>query len=283
MGWNYYGPGKPIREIREANQAAKRGSRELMRILKKWENEKAAEKRRQERQSAIKMRELAKQAKLVAKMQELQLASYEVRVYENRLECLLSVHKECGKKWNWFLIRKSKPPAKPELLNTNENIAKIKLSEFKPTLCDKLFRRVKSQQSELFQAIEDAKKKDISNYDKTITNYREKYEIWESLVELSNQIIAGNVDAYIDVIDMEKPFDDISELGSLIEFELLDKSIMEVIFNVKSENVIPSEIKTLTKTGKLSVKKMPKTKFYEIYQDYVCGCVLRIARELFAL
>ena len=28
---------------------------------------------------------------------------------------------------------------------------------------------------------------------------------------------------------------------------------------------------------------MPKTKFYEIYQDYVCGCVLRIARELFAL
>ena len=28
---------------------------------------------------------------------------------------------------------------------------------------------------------------------------------------------------------------------------------------------------------------MPKQQFYEIYQDYVCGCVLRTARELFAL
>ena len=28
---------------------------------------------------------------------------------------------------------------------------------------------------------------------------------------------------------------------------------------------------------------MPKSRFYELYQDYVCGCVLRVARELFAL
>jgi hypothetical protein len=28
---------------------------------------------------------------------------------------------------------------------------------------------------------------------------------------------------------------------------------------------------------------MPKARFVEIYQDYVCSCVLRVARELFAL
>jgi len=28
---------------------------------------------------------------------------------------------------------------------------------------------------------------------------------------------------------------------------------------------------------------MPKTRFHEIYQDYVCSCVLRVAREVFAL
>jgi hypothetical protein len=28
---------------------------------------------------------------------------------------------------------------------------------------------------------------------------------------------------------------------------------------------------------------MPKGRFHEIYEDYVCGCVLRVARELFAL
>ena len=28
---------------------------------------------------------------------------------------------------------------------------------------------------------------------------------------------------------------------------------------------------------------MPKPRFHEIYQDYVCGCVLRLAREVLAL
>ena len=28
---------------------------------------------------------------------------------------------------------------------------------------------------------------------------------------------------------------------------------------------------------------MPKTKFYELYQDHVCSCVLRVGRELVAL
>jgi hypothetical protein len=28
---------------------------------------------------------------------------------------------------------------------------------------------------------------------------------------------------------------------------------------------------------------MPKGRFHEIYQDYLCGCVLRVAREIFAL
>ncbi len=28
---------------------------------------------------------------------------------------------------------------------------------------------------------------------------------------------------------------------------------------------------------------MPKGQYYELYQDYVCGCALRMAREMFAL
>ncbi len=28
---------------------------------------------------------------------------------------------------------------------------------------------------------------------------------------------------------------------------------------------------------------MPKGEFYELYQDYVCSCVLRVAREVFSL
>ena len=57
----------------------------------------------------------------------------------------------------------------------------------------------------------------------------------------------------------------------------------ELFVLVKSEEIVPRETKSLLKSGKLSVKQMPKARFYEIYQDYVCGCVLRAGRELFAL
>jgi hypothetical protein len=36
-------------------------------------------------------------------------------------------------------------------------------------------------------------------------------------------------------------------------------------------------------SGKLSTKKMSQGQFYDLYQDYICGCVLRVAREIFAL
>jgi hypothetical protein len=42
-------------------------------------------------------------------------------------------------------------------------------------------------------------------------------------------------------------------------------------------------VHSLTSTGKLSTKAMPRLQFVELYQDYVCSLVLRIARELHAL
>jgi hypothetical protein len=56
-----------------------------------------------------------------------------------------------------------------------------------------------------------------------------------------------------------------------------------VEFHVKSEEVVPEETVSLTKTGKVSTKAMTKTMRCDIIQDYICSCVIRIAREMFAL
>ena len=58
---------------------------------------------------------------------------------------------------------------------------------------------------------------------------------------------------------------------------------MEVEFNVKSDAIVPDYSLSLTKTGKLSKKALTKTAYYQIVQDYVCSCAIRIARDLFAL
>jgi hypothetical protein len=52
---------------------------------------------------------------------------------------------------------------------------------------------------------------------------------------------------------------------------------------VNNNSVIPKDYKALLKSGKVSVGKLSKTKFFELYQDYVCSAILRVSRELFAL
>jgi len=52
---------------------------------------------------------------------------------------------------------------------------------------------------------------------------------------------------------------------------------------VSGRESIPTEVHALTSTGKLASKPMPKTRFHDIYQDYVCSCVLRVGREALAL
>ena len=80
-----------------------------------------------------------------------------------------------------------------------------------------------------------------------------------------------------------KPFEDLTEYGSDFEVGTDDPSSMTVEFNVKSEEVVPQETLALTSTGKLSRKALAKSTRNDIVQDYVCSCVIRIAREMFAL
>src|ERR1019366_10691322 len=68
-----------------------------------------------------------------------------------------------------------------------------------------------------------------------------------------------------------------------LKFTVHSTALIECQINVNSSQTIPTEVKTLTSSGKLSIKPMPKGRFQEIYQDYVCGCMLRVAREVFAM
>ena len=73
----------------------------------------AAAQRRMERESKRRQRELERERKQIERMQELEQAAYDVQVFENYIEVLTSVHKDCGEEWNWAEISASAPPEKP--------------------------------------------------------------------------------------------------------------------------------------------------------------------------
>lgn len=238
-----------------------------------------AAQRQYERDVQRKRRELQKQQQKLAKMQELERAAYEVQVYENYIGILLSIHKECSDIWDWKLMLTSELPITPTKSHFHENSAQFELDKFKPRFFDTVLGRSESKREGFLRNIEEARNIDDNEYQEALKKYKEEC----TDLELADRILSGDMEAYLDAIKKTAPFDDIIELGSSIEFQVKSSSIIEVIFHVNGEEVIPPEAKYLLKSGKLSEKKLPKSKFYELYQDYVSSCVLRVARELFAL
>jgi hypothetical protein len=216
-------------------------------------------------------------------MQEVEHATYEVEVYESYLDLLQSMHKECSDVCNWEEIQQSTPPTKPIKVQTNEMAAQSALDNYKPGFRDKLLKKSEDFRQKLVDAVEMAKKTDENEYQEALKQYTLDYAEWEESVKIAGNIIRGDLKAYFDALNLVNPFKELTGIGSGIHFEMGKESIMNAILHVNGDQVIPSEAKTLLKSGKLSVKAIPKGRFYEIYQDYVCSSVLRVAREFYAL
>ncbi|NLZ47708.1 MAG: DUF4236 domain-containing protein [Clostridiales bacterium] len=209
----------------------------------------------------------------VEKHDKLNQAKLIVEEFEKRIEYIKSLHKECDDPIDWEYISKSSPPFNKEDIGPKEREAISIYNSYKPNLLEKIFKSLLvKKQSEFQNNIEQSRKEDLIDY-----------ENWEHLYNLSHKILNGDIDSMLSVIDEMKPLNDLLEFGSGFDISIENPNLVEVEFQVMSNNVIPNEQKTLTPTGKLSIKPMPKTKKLDLIQDYVCSCVLRIARDIFAL
>lgn len=236
-----------------------------------------------ERDAKRRQKELVKQQKMYEKMQELEQAAYEVEVYENHIEIIQSMHKECNSQIDWNEISNSQQPQKPSNENKKEKEAKLIYDNYKPNIFDLIFRRTKKKKLSLEQKIKDSKLEDEKDFINACSNWEKEVQDWQEDVSLAKELIGGNIKAKEDVINKFEPFSEISNLGSSLSIKISDKGFVEAIINVHGTEIVPTESKSLLKSGKLSVKIMPKGKFNEIYQDYVCSCVIRIANELFSI
>jgi hypothetical protein len=206
------------------------------------------------------------------KLQELQRNRLEVELFENRLEMIKSIHKECDDFVDWQEIKNTEPPFIKGHPGPLEQHALQELQNYRPGFIARVFNQEEKRVEELRNKVLETRKKD-----------EEEYKEWSSLTETATKVLNGDLDTYFEVIEEFAPLDDLCEFGSGFEFFLVEPHTMEVEFDVQTKNVVPTEMKTLTSTGKVSVKSMPISKYYDIQQDYVCSCILRIARDMFAL
>lgn len=242
-----------------------------------------AASRRAERNAQRRHRELEKQHKEYAKMEALQQAAYEVEVYENRVELLLSVHRESTEKVDWLACAQRREPVKPQPQSRHESEAKAQREAYRPSLMSRLLKLEKRQIAKLTGLITAAAQQDEKANEEALRAWQAEHSEWLSDKNLAERLLKQDRQAKIDAIKLLDPFDDISTLGSSITLKVNPNGVVEAVLSVHGERVIPRETKSLLQSGKLSTKKMPIGQFNELLQDYVCSCTLRVGRELLAI
>ncbi|MBQ4672986.1 hypothetical protein [Aeromonas dhakensis] len=239
--------------------------------------------KRADRHAKRRQRELLKNQIAYEKMQELEKAAYEVDVFENYIDVIQSIHKDCGDSVDWLKISTSQEPAKPLIISDNERQAIARLNSFAPSFIDKLFGKVTSKRQKLEKEVSIAKVKDTQINSTNLSQWNIDVEEWKERVSLARRLLNGDISAKIDIVKELNPFSEIDHLGSGVKFTIQENGLLIVTINVHGANIIPKEQKTLLKSGRLSIKSMPVSRFNEIYQDYVCSVVLRVANEIFSI
>lgn len=235
--------------------------------------------REAERQQRLALREQA----LLQKQDELFRAELEVEEFNERMSQLTTIHHDVGETLDWNEIVNLEPPSFPSADCSAERKALRMLNRYRPTWLQRLFGQVENKRRELEKNVAQAKLLDGYNNQKAIEQYDSAMEQWSQLHQMAVSINQGQLSAYQQAILEINPLSEIQEMGGEIRFSVPDSITVITTILVDGEKIVPRQIKTLTSRGKLSVKAMPKTKAYEVYEDFVCGCALRTARELFAI
>ena len=223
-----------------------------------------AAKRRQERESERRARE---QAKLSA----IEQARLEVEGYERHLAMLASPHKVAPDTWDWAALAAALPPHRPYQSSYHELQTRQRTLVLRP-----------EERGGREAALENAQQLDERIFQEAMQAYGEEMVQWDKTRRLARRILARDTGAYEEALREFSPLTDLAELGASFEFTFASSSLLDCGIVLSGVTTIPGESKALTPTGKLSVKAMAKSRSLQLYRDYICGSVLRTARELFA-
>ena len=242
-----------------------------------------ASSRRAERAAVRRQRALIAEAKNLQAMQEEAIARHTVALYDNYLDTLTSLHKDCWNPWDWRVVAVEPPPPTPPYMATREHAARHALETYNPTLADKLVSAEALRRAELAAAVERARQEDHAAWQHACAEHRAAHERWAWFNGVARAVLAGDLEAYQAVVAHLSPFEELSHLGTTVQVSSEEPWYVLAELTVRDTEIVPDEVYAVTARGKLSTKAMPRGRFHELYQGHVASAALRIARELFAL
>lgn len=137
--------------------------------------------------------------------------------------------------------------------NHYETKAQNKLNNYKPNIFNKLFKTTESKRLKLIKRVSKARERDEGVHREAMNDYEKAYTEWSANQLLAQGVLSGDKKSCMEVIEKKGGFSDLS-VGTYVNFNY-DGPVMDVTLSANADDVIPSEIKSLRESGKLSIKK----------------------------
>ena len=200
-------------------------------------------------------------------------AEEEVKQFHEDLKFLMNLHQEADydQNINWEKVQKENPPFVKGQAGPFELETQALLKEKSGGFFKKLFQN--KQKNEISEKmLIQAQKKDLL-----------LYKAYENMQILAAKLKTGTREDYLNVLEELKLSDLLGSYVESMDFSYTDEDSLKVDLVLAVEDFIPEEYKTLTPTGKLSVKTYTKTDYYQVASQFIAGLTLKTARNLFHL
>lgn len=227
-------------------------------------------------------RDAERRDKAKRKEAELEYAESTATAFRDYLTQITTLHIADPATIDWHARATATEPKEPRRASHHEDQARNKLETYKPTFLARLLKLENRRRISLQNAIDAAAEQDKTDFAELSERYEQAHATWKDNKDIAERLLAGDATAFINAIRTANRFEQISDIGTKIEVRVTDDRGIYFDLNVMSEEVVPSEKYTLLQSGRLSTREMPKGEFFELYKDYVCSCLLRVAVEAFA-
>ena len=236
--------------------------------------------RRAEREAARQQRAAAKAYKLQQKLSAIEQAVAEAEAYQARIRELTTIHHEAEPPIDWESVKSLPEPTAPTRNSASEDAARADLARFTPSFFQKVFGLAEKARAAKELAVAVARSEDDKRHASTVREYETALFQWREKQEMAAAILSGDIALMKEAVDALDPLGELAEMECATGITFADSKTAVVALSVGAEKIVPEEAKSVTQSGKLSVKAVPRAKICETYREYVCGCSLRAGREL---
>ncbi|MCB9563167.1 MAG: hypothetical protein H6708_22450 [Kofleriaceae bacterium] len=229
------------------------------------------------------MRELQKQYQAMEKAEEKVRAEMEARGFETYLRLLVSVHSDCGPSWDWAGLANAPAPVPPPATTAHTDRAEAALADYQPGLLARVFGGATKRRTALQQECAQARATDARVTAEADREYQEAHALWAFRAGLAPRVLAQDPEAYRHALDHGAPFTELEAFKTSVRVLRIEPDVVVLHCELMDDELVPADEVKLTAAGKLTTKKMAIGRYWALYQDHVCSCALRAARETFAV